>query len=621
MTATTIRGKLLLLFFALAVLPMTAVGIISYFNSVRSVEEVIKQRSMAATQAIATGVDEFLAVRISEIQLLAWNREVHDLYASSGEGDSEAVSITPQLEAFFHQFFTGPREAFVRVYYLDREGRLLLKYGVETATGLEPRAFATEDPAFSGVDLSQYANNGELRVTNLFESTESFLRFGSWIEDPRGGEPVGFLVADLAVDQVLSASGLSPNSARDEDIAIIARDHDRIIFHSRTTISGRLLDQVLPGLAASYSAMREPSGFVTYVSRDEERLAAYVNLDAVDWTTVAVSRPAQFTDPVEKAGLVNLLITSAAVVAALLLVPLVIGRIAGSIRRVTEGAEAIAAGDLDQQIAVESNDETQTLAEAFNRMSGSLRATLGDLRKLNEELETRVEERTAELAQANRHKSEFLASMSHDLRTPMNAIIGYTRILLRRAKDALDDRQYRNLENIQTSADNLLALINEILDLSKIEAGRVEIVPVDVDLRRLVSACVTSVPVKPDVRLEERIHEVDSVRTDGDILRKVVMNVLGNAAKFTEHGSITVSLQPIDEWIELSVADTGPGIPAEDVPRIFDEFRQVDRDGGPEGTGLGLSIAKKSIELLGGTISVESKVGEGTTFTLRVRDC
>ena len=617
----TIRGKLLLLFFGLAVLPMTAVGIISYFNSVLSVEQVIKQRSMAATQAIATGVDEFLAVRKSEIQLLAWNREVHDLYASFGGSDSEAVSVTPQLEAFFHQFFTGPREAFVRVYYLDREGQLLLKYGVETATGLEPGAFATEDPAFSGVDLSQYAKNGELRVTNLFESTESFLRFGSWIEHPRGGEAVGFLVVDLAVDQVLRASGLSPNSIRDEDIAIIARDHDRIIFHSRTTISGRLLDQVLPGLAASYSAMLEPSGFVTYVSRDEERLAAYVNLDAVDWTTVAVSRPAQFTDPVEKAGLVNLLITSAAVVAALLLVPLVIGRIAGSIRRVTEGAEAIAAGDLDQQISVESNDETQTLAESFNRMAGSLRATLGDLRRLNEELETRVEERTAELNQANRHKSEFLASMSHDLRTPMNAIIGCTRILLRRAKDALDDRQYRNLENIQTSADNLLALINEILDLSRIEAGRGEIVPANVDLRQLVSTCVTSVPVKPDVRLEERIHEVNSIRTDGDILRKVVMNVLGNAAKFTEHGSITVSLQPIDEWIELSVADTGPGIPAEDVPRIFDEFRQVDRDGGPEGTGLGLSIAKKSIELLGGTISVESKVGEGTTFTLRVRDC
>ena len=146
------------------------------------------------------------------------------------------------------------------------------------------------------------------------------------------------------------------------------------------------------------------------------------------------------------------------------------------------------------------------------------------------------------LEEANRHKSEFLASMSHDLRTPMNAIIGYTRILLRRAKDALDDRQYLNLENIQTSADNLLVLINDILDLSKIEAGRIDIVPEDVDLRQLVSDCVTSVLVKPEVRLEEHIEEIDSVHTDMDCLRKVVMNMVGNAAKFTEQGSITVSL-------------------------------------------------------------------------------
>ena len=163
-----------------------------------------------------------------------------------------------------------------------------------------------------------------------------------------------------------------------------------------------------------------------------------------------------------------------------------------------------------------------------------------------EELKTRVRERTRELEEknraleeANRFKSEFLARMSHDLRTPMNAIIGYTRILLRRAQDALDERQYRNLENIQTSAGNLLILINDILDLSK---------------------------------------------------------------------------------IELSVADTGPGIPPEDLPHIFEEFHQVDSEGGQEGTGLGLSIAKKSVELLGGTISAESRVGEGTNFTLRIRD-
>ena len=258
---------------------------------------------------------------------------------------------------------------------------------------------------------------------------------------------------------------------------------------------------------------------------------------------------------------------------------------------------------------------TEELAAAFSVAYARFQ-DFQRLEKQNRALETA----NTQVEEANRLKSVFLASMSHDLRTPMNAIIGYTRILLRRAKDALDDRQYLNLENIQTSASNLLILINDILDLSKIEAGRIDITPEDVDLRQLVSDCVTSVLVKPDVRLEERIEEIDSVHTDVDLIRKVVMNVMGNAAKFTERGSITVSVKPVNEWIELSVADTGSGIPADDLPHIFDEFRQVDREGGQEGTGLGLSIAKKSIELLGGSISAESEVGAGTTFTLRIRD-
>jgi len=235
-----------------------------------------------------------------------------------------------------------------------------------------------------------------------------------------------------------------------------------------------------------------------------------------------------------------------------------------------------------------------------------------------------LKEANEQIQEATRHKSEFLARMSHDLRTPMNAIIGYTRILLRRLKGAIDDRQYRNLGNIQTSADHLLNLINDILDLSKIEAGRIDIQPEPVDLKQLATECVVSVEslVKPEVTLEPHLGDVDPIQTDGNRLRRVVMNLLSNALKFTDEGSITLSLRPVDEGLELSVADTGMGIPAEDLPHIFDEFRQVERQGGiqKEGTGLGLAIAKKSVEMLGGTITAESKVGKGTTFTLRIKD-
>ena len=274
------------------------------------------------------------------------------------------------------------------------------------------------------------------------------------------------------------------------------------------------------------------------------------------------------------------------------------------------------------------------LARDVARVRRTLETRLVQIRELSmrtNEQNRALEQTNRALAAANEqvemashHKSEFLARMSHDLRTPMNAIIGYTRILLRQAKERLTERQYRNLDNIQISADNLLSLINDILDLSKIEAGHIDIKPEEVDLQQLATECIASVEslVQPGVQLERQLAATRPVHTDADRTRRVVMNLLSNALKFTEKGTITVSLKAHGEGVELTVADTGSGIPAGDVPHIFDEFRQVEGESGKpqEGTGLGLSIAKKSVDLLGGEISVESQVGKGTKFTLRLRD-
>ena len=247
--------------------------------------------------------------------------------------------------------------------------------------------------------------------------------------------------------------------------------------------------------------------------------------------------------------------------------------------------------------------------------------SLGYLRFLDFQ---KLEEQNQILEENTRRKSDFLARMSHDLRTPMNAIIGYTRILLRRCRDTLESRQLRNLENIDISAHNLLNLINEILDLSRVEAGRIDVHPQPVDLQQLAVECVAAIEplVGAEVQLVQNIEAVPFLRTDGEILRKVLMNLLGNAVKFTDAGSITVSVQSVGDQVEISVADTGMGIPSEDLPDIFEEFRQVERQGSTEkeGTGLGLAIAKKSVELLGGTLSAESEVGTGATFTLRIKD-
>jgi len=263
------------------------------------------------------------------------------------------------------------------------------------------------------------------------------------------------------------------------------------------------------------------------------------------------------------------------------------------------------------------------LREANSALSDANHELFG-LNQTLQQKTTDLEDANQQIQQANQHKSEFLARMSHDLRTPMNAIIGYTRILLRRTQDAIDPRQYRNLSNIQISADHLLSLINDILDLSKIEAGRMDVLPQEVDLPKLASECAIAVEslLKPGVVLHQQLSDVPSIHTDPNRLRRVLMNLLSNAVKFTQEGAITLSLQNTNGQTELSVADTGRGIPPEDLPHIFDEFHQVSRTGGntEEGTGLGLAIAKKSVELLGGSIAAESELDKGTKFSIHLTD-
>jgi signal transduction histidine kinase/DNA-binding response OmpR family regulator len=246
-----------------------------------------------------------------------------------------------------------------------------------------------------------------------------------------------------------------------------------------------------------------------------------------------------------------------------------------------------------------------------------------------EELEVRVRERTRELEEANRkiedasqHKSEFLANMSHELRTPMNAIIGFTRLVMRRAKDILPTREYENLGKILISAEHLLALINDILDLSKIEAGRMEVHLSHADLEPLVDLCLRT--VEPLVR-SERLELVKALEpdlpplvTDQDKLKQILMNLLSNAVKFTEAGTVTVTARCQDGKIAIAVSDTGIGIPPEAFELIFEEFRQVDSSSTRQysGTGLGLSISRHLARLLGGDIAVQSTVGTGSTFTV-----
>jgi len=249
-------------------------------------------------------------------------------------------------------------------------------------------------------------------------------------------------------------------------------------------------------------------------------------------------------------------------------------------------------------------------------------ATQSALAIQNARLFREIEDKSRQIEAANRHKSEFLANMSHELRTPLNAIIGFSEVLQEKLFGELNEKQAEYTDDILTSGRHLLSLINEILDLSKVEAGRMELEPSTFDLplaienaRIFVRERATKHGINLDVNIDERLGDYVG---DERKIKQILLNLLSNAVKFTpEGGRISITANKTDNGAEISVSDTGIGIAPEDRAKIFEEFRQVGGDYAhkTEGTGLGLTLAKKFVELHGGKIWVESEVGKGSTFS------
>ena len=274
------------------------------------------------------------------------------------------------------------------------------------------------------------------------------------------------------------------------------------------------------------------------------------------------------------------------------------------VRRMDERLKQIASGDFAGRVEIPNADELGALAGNLNRMSE-------ELGRLYAQLET-----------TSRHKSEFLANMSHELRTPLNAIIGFSEVLLERMFGELNPKQDEYLQDIMTSGRHLLSLINDILDLSKIEAGRMELELTKFDLPAAMENALTLVRGRAEAHAIALTQDVDQrlgeFVADERKLKQVLVNLLSNAVKFTpEGGRVDVRAAPADGGVEISVSDTGIGIAPEDQEAIFEEFRQAGSDytRKREGTGLGLALARKFVELHGGRLWVKSEMGNGSTFT------
>jgi signal transduction histidine kinase len=264
---------------------------------------------------------------------------------------------------------------------------------------------------------------------------------------------------------------------------------------------------------------------------------------------------------------------------------------------------------------------------AFTDQEVSLATTFADQAGLaieNVRLFAEIEQKSRELEEASRHKSEFLANMSHELRTPLNAIIGFSEVLLERYFGELNEKQDDYLKDVVSSGHHLLALINDILDLSKVEAGRMELEVAPFDVGHALEAGIVMVKErasKKGIALALAVgDDVGRVEADERKIKQIVFNLLTNAVKFTsEGGQVTLSARRTHDAIEIAVADTGVGIAPEDLGKIFEEFGQARNQAGQtEGTGLGLALVQRYAALHGGSVRVESTVGHGSTFTVSI---
>ncbi|MEO8436845.1 MAG: sensor histidine kinase [Chloroflexota bacterium] len=371
--------------------------------------------------------------------------------------------------------------------------------------------------------------------------------------------------------------------------------------------------------ASVVTSGRDPDG--------REVLSAYQSVVPPGWWVFVEEPLSDAFAPIESAIWRTAVLLVVFLLVAIATAVLLARNLVKPIESIQVAAAKIGSGALDQRIEISSRDELGALAEEFNRMAARLEESYVGLEHQVEERTrelasalSRLDQQTRELEAASDHKSEFLAHMSHELRTPLNAISGFSQVLRKELFGGINEKQAEYLDDILASSRDLLSLIDDVLDLSKVEAGQIELRVAPFSLSGALERGVVTInerATREGVRISLRSDPgIDTVVGDERRIMQVILNLLSNAVKFTPAGgAVDVAVASGPGEVRVSVSDTGPGIAPEDHVRIFEEFQQAAAGKEQrEGTGLGLALSKRLVELHGGRIWVDSQPGQGSTF-------
>ena len=491
--------------------------------------------------------------------------------------------------------------------------------------------FSTSD--LSGHDLIKRVINGESVISTEIESDPGLLK-EILNDESLSGSDNSLLMIEAAmpiylrnelVGAVLVGDLLNNNMKLVGNIKETSGETECFILMGDRIISSTFLDKNGVPLLGKYLHLSKDTGDTSEIKEVEILGNRYMfafkeikNINNEDVGLLAVASNLKRMEVMKKATRDRMLLISAGgIVLAIFLTILISKKITNPIKEVVHGMAAIGEGKLEHRVEIVQKDEVGKLIHGFNKMADSL-----------VERQSELENEREVALEASRLKSEFLANMSHEIRTPMNGIIGMTDLAL---GTDLSKEQREYLELVKMSADSLLDLLNSILDLSKIEAGRLELEEIQFDLRTTMETATEILAVKAyDKGLELACHVKQDVAAalvgDPVRLRQIIINLGGNAIKFTDKGEVVIRVETEKEeessvLLHFTVSDTGIGIPPEKADAIFESFTQADGSTTRQygGTGLGLAISKQFAEMMGGRMWVESEPGKGSTFHFTAR--